>query len=194
MTNYFAEDKYYVCYDKETNKIVALCPDTPRGPEPYVQVPKELYLKLMSGAESTANYTIGPVKNDDGSTVITLIPKEHQVYHFRNTMFEWISDAPTDTTELVVEWDKSTNGWFFSLTDVARQRIGNTLDNTVLVFFVMLEHDFDFLIRTIIIDSAKLFGDRRYYVPFEEKLEENIDKISIATRLQLQSYGLKIND
>jgi hypothetical protein len=63
-----------------------------------------------------------------------------------------------------------------------------------LVFFVTLETDFDFLIRTIFVDSVDLISSKQISVPFTTKIEKRIDKISISSKLVFKTYGLKINE
>ena len=61
-----------------------------------------------------------------------------------------------------------------------------------LVFFVTLETDFDFLIRTIFIDTQDLLSSKYLAIPFISTLETKIDKISISSKLVFQTYKLRI--
>ena len=61
-----------------------------------------------------------------------------------------------------------------------------------LVFFVTLENDFDFLLRTIFINLADLITSDVISFPFESNIEHKIDKISISSKLIFKSYGLRI--
>ena len=58
----------------------------------------------------------------------------------------------------------------------------------------MLANDFDFLIRTIVTSNQELIAMDSISRPFESTLEQDISKISIASRIYFQNYGLKIND
>jgi hypothetical protein len=58
----------------------------------------------------------------------------------------------------------------------------------------MLANDFDFLIRTIFINVQDLILLDKVEKIFESRLEKDITKISIASNIVFQSYGLKIND
>jgi len=60
-----------------------------------------------------------------------------------------------------------------------------------LTFFITLETDFDFLVRTITFNIKDLVLDK-VCVPFVSSVEEKIDKISISTKSLFSSYGLTI--
>ena len=66
--------------------------------------------------------------------------------------------------------------------------------DSTLVFFVMLETDFDFLIRTFYIKLHNLLKEGKLIYNFESKMEDNIHKLSISSRRFFNNYGLKIND
>ena len=61
----------------------------------------------------------------------------------------------------------------------------------MFMFFVTLESDFDFLIRTIFIEPYELRTKKKIIIPFETEYEKDVDKISIASKLSLQSYGIQ---
>ena len=64
--------------------------------------------------------------------------------------------------------------------------------STQLMFFVTLETDFDFLIRTIFVKISNILADDKVSIPFESTLESNIDRISISTKNVFKSYKLKV--
>lgn len=185
---------YRVYYDKQTNQILFLSNEESKEYFDFVVVSEEVYCDLISGREKTTNYTVGYLTAEDGQTSLALLPKTQQTYNFKNTMFEWVSDAPTPDTELTVVWNITKKQWEFSLSNSAIRRLSTTTDNSLLVFFVILEHDFDFLIRAIFVEPSAMFESKVHVVPFEQLIEENIKKISIATKLTMKSYGLKIYD
>jgi hypothetical protein len=57
-----------------------------------------------------------------------------------------------------------------------------------------LENDFDFLIRTIFVATEDLISQDSVIVNFESTFESHIEKISIASKITFQSYGLIINE
>ena len=66
--------------------------------------------------------------------------------------------------------------------------------DSTLAFFVMLETDFDFLVRTFYIKLHEILKAGKIVYDFESKMEDNSHKLSISTRRFFNSYGLKIND
>jgi hypothetical protein len=105
-------------------------------------------------------------------------------------VFEWITET-TDRVECLVTWNGPRKTWDFKLDP----RIKDYYDVVVapkLVFFVTLENDFDFLVRTIFISLPDLITSEEISVPFTSKIENKIDKISISSKLIFKSYGLRI--
>jgi hypothetical protein len=64
--------------------------------------------------------------------------------------------------------------------------------NYTEIFFVTLENDFDFLVRTIFLQAVDLLSSEKLIVPFDSSLEHKINKISISSKLVFKTYGLKI--
>lgn len=188
------EANYYIYYNDATGDIISVSNERRENHVNGIEIPFEMYDSLVSGKENFSDYAVGRVKTDDGKTIMTVMPKSDQAYAFKNTMFELISDPPTDDTELIVEWDLEKKHWKFLLTDTARIRIGDSLRDSTLIFFVTLEEDFNFLIRTMFVSYQELLLKSNVFIPFEHSIESKIDKISLATRLTFESYGLIIND
>jgi hypothetical protein len=185
---------YYIYYDKKTGEILSVTNERQPKNKNEVEIPFETYDLLVSGKKQFSDYEVGRVKTEDGKTVIKVALKSDQEYVFKNTMFEVISTPPTEETELIVEWDLEKKHWKFLLTDTARMRIGDSLKDSTLIFFIMLEEDFNLVIRTILVSYWELFLKANVFIPFEYDIENKIDKISVSTKLTLESYGLIIND
>jgi hypothetical protein len=188
------EPKYYIYYDEKSGEITSVTNERRQNHKNGIEITYAMHDALVSGQEKFSDYSIGRVKTDDGKTVLTVMPKSDQAYIFKNTMLELISDTPNKDTELIVEWDPANKHWMFLLTDIAKKRIGDSLKDSTLIFFVTLEEDFNFLIRTMLVSYQDLLLKSNVFIPFEYEIESNIDKISLATKITLESYGLKIND
>jgi hypothetical protein len=185
---------FYIYYDKKTGEILSVTNEHQPKNKNSIEVPFETYDLLVSGKKQFTDYEVGKIKTDDGKTVVRVILKSDQAYVFKNTMFEVISKPPTDETELIVSWNPAIKHWVFLLTDTAKARIDESLKDTTLIFFIILEEDFNLVIRTILISYWDLFLKSNVYIPFEHDIENKIDKISVATKLTLESYGLTVND
>jgi hypothetical protein len=185
---------YYAYYDKPTGSILSITNEKTKTYKHSTEISYDVYERLVSGKEKFTDYVVGHLKTDDGQTILTIIPKTDQAYVFKNTMFEWISNKPNKKTELIVEWNFSKKAWDFSLSSKAKDRVRSTLVDENLLFFVVLESDLNFLIRTIVIKGQDLISRDIQRVPFVFNIESQISKISIVTKLTFESCGLKIND
>jgi hypothetical protein len=186
--------KFYIYYDQPTGNILSVTNEKSVTLEYGVEITYEEFEKLASGRERFADWRIGYTRSADNKTALGLVPAETHGYTFKNKAFEWIVNAPTEDTELIVAWNGTAKTWTFTLSDACYERIvaGSVPSN--LMFFVMLADDFDFLIRTILVDVQDLIANRIATVPFNSNIETKIDKISIASKLLFESYGLIINE
>ena len=185
--------KFYIHYDKKTGEIFSASNEIDSAYS-RVEITHEEYERFLLGKEKFSDYQVGLIKTTDNQTVLALAQKSDQGYAFKNNVFEWIQNAPDKTTECTVTWDKTNQQWIFSISKSCQERIKENITNDTLMFFVMLENDFDFLIRTITINMQDLVAFDKIEKPFESRLEQDITKISIASKIVFQSYGLKIND
>jgi hypothetical protein len=186
--------KYYLHYDKKTGVIVSISNQLwILGNPPAFEISEEDHRQFRAGEKKAHDYIIGYAKGLSGKTELSLIPVTTQLYGFRHNIFEWIKAAPDANTECIVTWDASRQAWFFSLSKKAKERLADgVMQNTI--FFVMLQDDFDFLIRSIIIDIKELVKEDQIMIPFSSNIESKINRISISSRIFFQSYGLIIND
>jgi hypothetical protein len=189
----YVAPKFYIHYDKKTGEIFSASNELNKTYS-TIEIKEPEYNRFLTGEEKFQDYQVGYVRTADNQTILALAPRANQGYTFKNNVFEWIVDAPTKKTELTVTWDCVNNQWVFSLSDSCKDRLKENTSAEILPFFVMLSNDFDFLIRTITISMHDLCAFKSIKKPFESRLEKDIKKISIASKIVFQSYGLKIND
>lgn len=188
----FVPPKFYAHYDKKTGEIFSTGNEiNPIYPN-RIEITQDEHDRFLYGHEKFSDYQIGYIRTSDNKTILSLAPKAEQGYAFKNNVFEWISDPPTKNTELIVSWN--TTSWTFSISDACRDRLKENITIETIPFFVMLANDFDFLVRTIFINMQDLIAFDKIEKSFESRLEQDITKISIASKIVFQSYGLKIND
>jgi hypothetical protein len=185
--------KYYLHYDQKTGKILSVSNEKNKNDEHSLEVSFEEYADFMLEVKNAREHTIGYAKDSEGKNKLVAIPSADQHYGFRNNVFEWITDLPNKDTELIVTWNSLDSEWVFQLSDEAKLRVSKGMITTT-VFFVMLENDFDFLIRSIMIDVSTLIENSQVHVPFISNIEHQIKKISISSKIYFQSYGLIINE
>ena len=182
---------YYVYYDKKTGRILSVGNEINKDYEYGIESTWEEVENLISGTWLIKDYLVGYKRNSDGTSQLAVIPNTEQGYIFKNNIFEWITES-NENAECIVTWNGLDKVWEFKLSDAVKAVYSDTLLAPKLVFFVTLETDFDFLIRTIFIETIDLFSSASVVVPFESKVEYTIDKISISSKLVFKNYGLKV--
>ena len=181
--------KYYIYYEKKTGEILAVSNEFNDRYEHAMEVTFEDAKNFLSGAWHFKDYQVGYHK-DSGKTTVLAITNEFSGYTFSNKVFEWISESDKDA-DCIVEWNLKDRVWNFSLSRSFKNTYTSVLTNK-LVFFVTLENDADFLIRTIFINTPDLLTNAVVTVPFESKFEYDLDKIAISSKLVFDSYKLKV--
>lgn len=183
--------KYYVYYDKKTGKLLSVGNEKEPQYEYGIEVEFEEVESLIDGSARFKDFLVGYKRLADGSSKLAVVPNTEQGYTFKNNVFEWIGEA-NKSTECIVTWNGKNKTWDFSLSDKAKKTYSDSLLVPKLVFFVTLENDFDFLIRTIFLQAVDLISSEKVSVPFESKIENKIDKISISSKLVFKTYGLRV--
>jgi len=183
----------YRCYfDIKTGDIWAISNEENSQYESGIVIDYPLYEKFVTGVEQFKDWVVTRTKNPDSESGLELVPRMQQELFFKNNMFEWITAKSTKKTELTVHWSPNENMWIFLISNKVRQQYyDNKYPMETLTFFITLETDFDFLVRTITINIKDLVLDK-VCVPFITTVEEKIDKISISTKSLFSSYGLTI--
>ena len=189
--NLYTPPKFYVYYDNKTGQIFSVTNETTDRYEYGFEAELSEIENFLTGDWKFIDYVVGYKRLPDNTTILGVMPKINEEYSFRNNVFEWITQSDDDC-DLTVIWDKPNKLWKFKLKPGLTERFKNLLTPR-LVFFVTLEGDFDFLIRTIYIDTERLLeGD--VTIPFEHDIENKLDKVSISSKLVFDSYGLKVAD
>ena len=162
--------KYYIYYNKKTGEILAAGNEKTSRYEHGIEVSFEDAEPFITGKRQFADYQVGYHK-DSGKTTVLSITNEFSGYVFNNKVFEWITPADNNA-ECIVEWNLKDKVWNFSLSKDFKNTYNSILAPT-LVFFVTLENDSDFLIRTIFIATHELLTSDCATVPFESDIETN---------------------
>ena len=181
---------YYAYYDKDTKQLLALTNEKINIYNDYLEVDFDTYESLVSGRQKFSDYLLGLVTSGE-TTSLKLLPVIEHAYNFKNTMLDIVVPSSVKKPELTVEWNNANKEWNFFISPLAKSRLITRI-NAKILFFIILESDYDFLIRSISIDTTKLFSQVCVGVKFESKLEEQIDKISVATGVGFESSNLRI--
>ena len=181
--------KYYIYYNKKTGEILAVGNEKTSRYEHGIEVSFEDAEPFITGKRQFADYQVGYHK-DSGKTTVLSIANEFSGYVFNNKVFEWITTS-NNNAECIVEWNLRDRVWNFSLSKGFKNTYNSILAPT-LVFFVTLENDSDFLIRTIFIATQELLTSDCVTVPFESDIETKLEKIAISSKLVFKNYRLKV--
>lgn len=191
MAKKLQSPKYYVYYDKKTGKLLSVGNEKDPQYEYGIEVEFDEIESLLKGTAKFKDFLVGYKRLLDGTSKLAVVPNTEQGYTFKNNVFEWIGNA-TKSAECIVTWNGKDKSWEFSLSDKAKKIYQDSLLVPKLVFFVTLENDFDFLVRTIFLQAVDLMSSEKLIVPFSSNIEHRIDKISISSKLVFKTYGLKI--
>jgi hypothetical protein len=187
----FESPKFYLHYDKKSGEILSVGNEKSSLFSNRFEITYEEADPFISGEYKFSDYLVGNKRTADGKTEFAIVQKTDQGYAFKNNLFEWITEKKTKT-DCIVEWNSQDQAWYISLDPTYKKFINDNLIISTVIFFVTLETDFDFLIRTIPLDVQTLVNKDAIKVPFESKLEKDITKISISSKIAFRSYKLRI--
>lgn len=187
--------EYYAYFDPITESLLSVTNEPQPTLTHYAKITKDDHADLTSGKTLFRDCLIDRSINLNGNIEYKLITKQlYSEFNFKNKSLEWVRDSVNNDTEFVIEWDKTQKQWTFYVTDSGRKSLDGARYDSTLVFFFMLETDFDFLIRTVYIKLHDILKAGKIVYSFESKFESQIDIISISTKRFFSYYGLKIND
>jgi hypothetical protein len=188
------ENNVFVYYDKTTGDIFSITNETSSRYEDAIQVPYSAAKLLLDGTHHFKDYIVNNRQQPDGSYKLVLetrltarLALNDSDYVFKNKVFEWITESDADT-DCVITWNLPQQSWQFSLSKRFKDTYNTVLPKKV-VFFITLETDMDFLIRTISVDCDQLV-QTGVNVVFENAAEYNIDKLAISSKLVFADYKL----
>ena len=178
---------YYVYFDSKTKAIISVTNEKSPDYENGIEVEFEDIKNFLEGTWHFSDYVVDYL---EGSTKLAVMSNVDKGYIFKNSEFEWITKSD-DYAEFIVEWNKLDKCWNFILEESFRKTY-NVITSPKLIFFVTLESDFDFLIRTIVVSTEDLVSNEKISVPFNTVLEQDINSISISSKLVFKNYKLTV--
>jgi len=186
---------YYAYFDPKTEKFFASSNVLDLSLKHYAIIREDDHRDICAGKINLVDCILDKQIDFDNNVVYKLLTTQlYNEFNFQNNLLEWVSDSPTLNTDFVIEWNKPDKQWILYVTDEGRKLLDGSMYDSTLIFFVMLETDFDFLIRTFYIKLHDILKEGKIVYNFESKLEYDIRKLSISTRRFFNNYGLKIND
>lgn len=186
----FSIPDYYVYYNNKTGQLLSITNEADNTYENKITVSHETIAGFFTGDQLWNDYIVAQVEESDGSHSTQLIPKYAPKYDFKNNEIIHIRKNNIETADLKVACDYNNSCWIFSISKDAKLNFDKNYDKTFL-FFVTLENDFNFLVRTIEIRSKDLFlNDIK--INFENTYEYKTNCVSISTVNLFRSYNLTV--
>lgn len=186
------EPVYYICYDKKTGNIIAAINEEDSRYENKLVVSPAEYSEFVSGRRRFSDYIVDYVGPANSQT-LEIIPASSKNFKFKNNLLENITPI-TVNSDVTIVWQGMSKCWKFNINESVALKSKRLPLDFKLVFFVTLENDYDFLVRTILIDVHRLIQDKEILIPFVSILEEDCKRISISTKKHFDFYRLIINE
>lgn len=181
--------KFYVYFNYETKKILSVTNEKHPIHEHFVEINDDDYEQLVSGSRALDEFCVDYI--EDGVFGLVSIVNEPLAFNNTSNRFITVRTLPESTQEFLVEWHGPTKHWIFSMTEFYKEKLFESCIPKKLEFYIILENDYDLLIRTIVIDTSQVVNES-VYIPFETNYEHSIDAISVATKSVFKSYRLDI--
>jgi len=156
---------YYAKYYPETGAVAGILNHLVDGS--LIEISKEVAMQFLEGKESYTKYKV--IKN-------ALVKEKDIVVKSTVAMFERIVETADDQA-VIVEWDQQNRHWKFTGPD-----------STAPVLFIVKESNHDVLLRVL----CPSLGNDPVIIPFITDYENDINKVAVLTRKNLDSYGLKV--
>jgi hypothetical protein len=179
--------QYYVYYDNKTKNILSVTNEEDPSYETGIKAEFNEIKNFLNGQWHFKDFLVDYIA---GTSDLAIISTVDQSINFENNEFDLIVSKDEDA-EFIVEYNIPNRSWYFQLDPVYKTTVKGVF-NSKMSFFVTLESDHDFLIRTITIDADQLLANYHICVPFEEPIEQDLSKISISTRMIFKNYKLKV--
>lgn len=189
------EHMYYAYFNPETEQFFSSSNVYDPSYTHYAIIKKTDHEDICSGKLTFSDCVLDKSVDFDGTITYKLITSQlYNEFNFHNMLLEWVNEPFEQTTEFVIEWNNAEQQWAFYVTEAGRNILSGAMYNSTLAFFVMMETDFDFLVRTFYIKVHDILRVDKLVFSFENKLETDIQHLSISTKRFFNKYGLKIND
>lgn len=172
---------HYVVYDNE-GRITSVTNEKPRKGKYIVTKYKEVE-HFLKGSWRFIDYC---VKLKD--TEPTVIKKPIEVIQDWNySKFEIVNNGVDQNTNVCITWIRKKKQWQFTLSKDTMEHYSL---NFKLHFFVVLENNFDYLIRSMQVDLHEIDRTGKVIIAFDSTEELDLDKIKLITVPVFKKYGL----
>lgn len=190
------EPIYYAYYTERTGAILSVTNEIHPVHLTAIELSYEMFENFITGKYKFSDYYVGiDTTSAEGVTSkLTILSMQDNAQLGNAIYLRRISDPATIDTEFIVTWDNIGGKWLFSASAAGKKRLLSKVAPAIIKLCVVLQDDFDFLIRIIEVSSTELMNSSTVERQFTSKYEEDITKISISTKIFFESYGININE
>lgn len=175
---------YYV-YFEENGDISSVSNEKKEGRTNFLEFDYRDVEQFITGTESIINYRLSLMDKDTPA----LVEKGQHLFDSNKSIFTPIEVKDSNST-LTIVWNHYNSQWEFELETSYRDKLRTLGLNTTLSFFIALDRNVNFLVRTIKIDMRQLTTTPKVVVPFTTEAERDLSTISISSKRFFDSYGL----
>ena len=178
MTTYYA-------YYNETGQVTSIS-NVPRTDGSMLEITEEVAMPFLLGKKNRHLYQVTAVTTDN-KTVMQLVRIEEETTVPKVIVFGPASKFTT-TQDVIIECNLSKKQWSLYLVNDADALI---VDN-MIVLFIVKETNHDIIVRALQVDAEEFAEKKVMHFPFIDAEEEQIDDLTILTKLVQDSYKLVI--
>lgn len=176
---------YYV-YFEENGDISSVSNEKKEGRTNFLEFDYSDVEQFITGTENIINYRLSLMDKDTPA----LVEKSQNLFDSNKSIFTPIEVKDTANSTLTIVWNYKDSQWEFNLEPTYKDKLRTLGLNTTLSFFIALDRNVNFLVRTIRIDMRELTTTPTVVVPFLTDAERDLTTISVSSKRFFDSYGL----
>lgn len=175
---------HYVGYDNE-GRITSVTNEQPKNGKYIVTKYKEVEC-FLKGSHRFLDYC---VKITKGAEPVVIKKQIEVIQDWNYSRFEIVNNIVDKNTNVCITWNRKKKQWQFTLS---KDTLENYSLNVKLHFFVVLENNLDYLVRSMQVDLHEIDKAGKCTIAFNSAEELDIDKIKLITVPVFSKYGLVI--
>lgn len=180
------DNSFLVYFDKTSGSIISMTNERRATDDPYITMPYEDIKSFLEGKQNFNDFKIIFEKDE-----ITLVSKKVS----NDINFNSLASVHFTTSmenSLTVENHVDVKHWGFTLRDDLKIGLQQKILDVTLEFYLCINGNKNFPIRTISVTLENLVKEKTYFVPHEFDIEADKTKIILVTKKFFDTYGLRI--
>lgn len=180
------DNSFLVYFDKTSGSIISMTNERRATDDPYITMPYEDIKSFLEGKQNFNDFKIIFEKDE-----ITLVSKKvSNDINFNSLASVYFTTSMENS--LTVENHVDVKHWGFTLRDDLKIGLQQKILDVTLEFYLCINGNKNFPIRTISVTLENLVKEKTYFVPHEFDIEADKTKIIVVTKKFFDTYGLRI--